>query len=287
MPIVSDVRGYADTAVSQGKIVLTQVGVAVQGMTGALSTLISDAPPPSHLALGVADLAAEAVSRRAEAATERVDRGPRPLDARLASSRRAVDPRLLWARLTQRQEDAVAAIARAQEGAQATLADVRSRLKDRPARAAVQLSFGRARDAYGTINVRGEKRAAALAKDDRLAKLISDFDGASETVQAKFLPILDAISVRAAGLITQPGTPPPSSDETPTTHDDIGAGAPAADKPTAKSAAKTAKKTPVVADPVKVTPAKKAQAGKVAAKQVPAKKPPVKKAAKAPVTKAT
>ena len=63
MSIATDVRSYADTALSQGKAALSNAGSAAVLVN---KRLVADAPKPAYAALGAADLVAAAVTRRVE-----------------------------------------------------------------------------------------------------------------------------------------------------------------------------------------------------------------------------
>src|ERR1700712_3158678 len=124
MPVAPDVRAYAGAALAKSLAALGQAGSAVHLATDRAATAIEEVPRPSYLALGLADVAVAAFSRRAEAATKRVEH--LPLDAVAGYSRAQHQTR---ARLTKGQEEAVAALAKAQEEALARAAVIRERLR--------------------------------------------------------------------------------------------------------------------------------------------------------------
>lgn len=154
MSIATDVRAYADLALEQGKLVLSQAGAAV---STANKRLAADAPKPVLAALGVADMVAETVTKRAESVGKRVE----TLPADAAGNAVKV------------QETGKALISKTQD-------DALTRLNE-------------AKQVYGKLTARGEAKLAELRNDPRVTRLLGDLDEVSTAVQARLAPVLGSV----------------------------------------------------------------------------------------------
>jgi hypothetical protein len=161
MSIATDLRAYADLALEQGKAVLNQAGAAV---TTANKRLAADAPKPVFVALGVADLVAETVTKRAETVTRRVETVGKRVETLPAD---AAD------NVVKVQETGKALISKTQDDALARLSD--------------------AKQVYGKLTARGEARLTELRNDPRVTRLLGDLDEVSTAVQARLAPVLSSV----------------------------------------------------------------------------------------------
>lgn len=166
MSIATEVRSYADTALSQGKAALNNAGNAAVLVN---KRLVADAPKPAYAALGAADLVATAVTRRVESL---------PTDA--ASNVGRV------------QQTGRELVARTQNDALARLTELRGRLDaglesigalPAVARTTTEAYLSTAKDVYGKLTARGEAKAAELRKDPRVSRLLGQASDVVESVQ--------------------------------------------------------------------------------------------------------
>lgn len=159
MSIATDVRSYADTALSQGKAALSTAGTAAVLVN---KRLVADAPKPAYAALGVADLVAAAVTRRVESL---------PTDAVSNVGRVQQTGRVLMVRT---QNDALA-----------RLTELRGSIGALPtvARTTTEAYLSTAKDLYGMLTARGEAKAAELRKDPRVSRLLGQASELADTVQ--------------------------------------------------------------------------------------------------------
>jgi hypothetical protein len=183
MSIATDVRAYADLALEQGRSALSQAGSVV---TNANKRLAADAPKPVLAALGVADMVAETLSKRAGSVGKRVE--SLPADAAGNVSRV--------------QETGKALLSRTQDDAAARLTELRDRLdtgvdtvKALPALSIAAAStttvyLTNAKQAYGKLTARGEARLAELRTDPRVTKVLDELDEVSSAIQARIAPVL-------------------------------------------------------------------------------------------------
>jgi hypothetical protein len=186
MSIATDVRGYADLALEQGKNALSHAGAAVNN---ANKRLAAEAPKPVLAALGAADMVAETLSKRAEAVGKRVE----TLPAEAAGS------------VVKAQETGKALISRAQDDALAGISGLRGRLDTgvEVAKALPTLSvtaasvttvyLSNAKQALRTLTARGETRLAELRQDPRVTRVLGDLDGAASAVQSRIAPVLGSV----------------------------------------------------------------------------------------------
>jgi hypothetical protein len=243
MSKITDARGFADLALSQGKSAMNQGKTALsQGRaaaTGAVSAAnrriasaiesinVGDLAAPAYVWIGAADLVTQAVADHVETL---------PVDAADAASKlRAVGR----ARASKAQADALTSVIELREKFEASVENARAlgtARRQAQARAAAKQAaadyIAAARELFGTLSARGEARVAEvldLTADSRLVRLVSD--------------------VRPGG----PSEPSPVKG--------------------------TRAKAPSASSPAKTTPAKKAADKKAAAKKAPAKKAPAKKSA--------
>lgn len=158
MSIATDVRSYADTALSQGKAALSNAGNAAVLVN---KRLVADAPKPAYAALGAADLVAAAVSRRVESL---------PTDAVSNVGRVQQTGRVL--------------LVRTQNDALARLTELRGSIGALPtvARSTTEAYLSTAKDLYGTLTARGEAKAAELRKDPRVSRLLGQASELADSV---------------------------------------------------------------------------------------------------------
>jgi hypothetical protein len=154
MSIATDVRAYADLALEQGRLVLSQAGAAV---STANKRLAADAPKPVFAALGVADIVAETVTKRAGTVGKRVE--TLPADAA--------------GNVVKVQETGKALISKTQDDALARLNE--------------------AKQVYGKLTARGEAKLTELRNDPRVTRLLGDLDEVSTAVQARIAPVLSSV----------------------------------------------------------------------------------------------
>lgn len=237
MSIATDVRSYADTALSQGKAALSNAGNAAVLVN---KRLVADAPKPAYAALGAADLVATAVTRRVESL---------PTDAVSNVGRVQQTGRVLMVRT---QNDALA-----------RLTELRGSIGALPtvARTTTEAYLSTAKDLYGKLTARGEAKAAELRKDPRVSRLIGQANELADSVQ------------NAAGSVQSTVSPVVKSafdavDPTPVRRTTTRK-APARKATTAK--ATTAKATTAKATTAKA-PARKTTARKTTARKAPASK---------------
>jgi hypothetical protein len=159
MSIATDVRSYADTALSQGKAALSTAGSAAVLVN---KRLVADAPKPAYAALGAADLVATAVTRRVESL---------PTDAVSNVGRVQQTGRVLMVRT---QNDALA-----------RLNELRGSIGELPtvARTTTEAYLSTAKDLYGKLTARGEAKAAELRKDPRVSRLLGQAGEVADSVQ--------------------------------------------------------------------------------------------------------
>lgn len=160
MSIATDVRNYADTALSQGKAALSTAGNAAVLVN---KRLVADAPKPAYAALGAADLVATAVTRRVESL---------PTEAVSNVGRVQQTGRVLMVRT---QNDALA-----------RLTELRSSIGALPAvaRTTTETYLSTAKDLYGQLTARGEAKAAELRKDPRVSRLLGQAGELADSVQS-------------------------------------------------------------------------------------------------------
>ena len=183
MSIATDVRAYADLALGQGKSALSQAGSAV---TNANKRLVADAPKPVFAALGVADLVAATVTKRAELVGKRVETLPAEAAQNVAKA----------------QDTGKSLITKTQDDALARLTELRDRLdtgvdsvKALPALSIAAAStttvyLSNARHVFDKLTARGEARLTELRNDPRVTRVLGDLDEASSAIQARLAPVL-------------------------------------------------------------------------------------------------
>ncbi|MGI8664430.1 MAG: hypothetical protein ACR2N4_00095 [Jatrophihabitans sp.] len=236
MSIATDVRNYADTALSQGKTALNQAGTAV---ASANKRLVNDAPKPAYAALGAADLVAGLVTKRVESLpAEAVDN------------------------VAKAQQGGQALITRAQGDALAKIADLRGRLDSGLesvtalpviAKNTTGAYLSTAKDLYGKLTARGEAKAAELRKDPRVSKVLGQVNEAADAVQSTVSPV-----VKSAFDAVQSVNPIETK--------------PARKTPTRKTPARKAPAASTASKPVlKRTPTKRTAAKSTAAKSTASK----------------
>ncbi|HEY2041781.1 MAG TPA: hypothetical protein VGH11_03820 [Jatrophihabitans sp.] len=184
MPINTDVRSYADTALEQGKTVLTHAGAIV---TTANKRLSSDAAKPAYAALGAADFVAATITKRIEAL---------PADA---AANFAKVQETSKARITRAQGEAIARIGTLRGKVDARIDEAKSlRDIDVPS-TAVQIGEGYlsiAKTLYDSFTTRGEAKASELRKDPRVAKLLGEISDVANTVESTISPVIDSVVQR-------------------------------------------------------------------------------------------
>ncbi|MEO6701367.1 MAG: hypothetical protein ABI140_12010 [Jatrophihabitantaceae bacterium] len=176
MSIATEVRSYADTALAQGKTVLSQASTAVVTANKRLAT---DAPKPAYAALGAADLVAETVTKRVEAL---------PAEAVENVAKAQQTGRSL---LTRTQSDALVRLQELRGRIDAGLDSVTA--LPVVAKHTTEAYLSTAKDLYGKLTVRGEAKAAELRKDPRLSKLLGAAGVAGEvadSVQSSVRPVV-------------------------------------------------------------------------------------------------
>jgi hypothetical protein len=166
MSITTDVRSYADTALSQGKAALNSAGNAAVLVN---KRLVADAPKPAYAALGAADLVATAVTRRVESL---------PTDA--------------VSNVGRVQQTGRGLIVRTQNDALARLTELRGSIGALPtvARTTTEAYLSTAKDLYGKLTARGEAKAAELRKDPRVGRLLGQANEVAESVQGAVAPVV-------------------------------------------------------------------------------------------------
>ncbi|MDQ1722034.1 MAG: hypothetical protein QOI26_1768 [Pseudonocardiales bacterium] len=187
MSIATDVRAYADLALEQGKSALTQAGSVVHN---ANKRLAADGPKPVLAALGVADLVAQSVGKRAGIVGKRVE--SLPVDAVGNVARAQETGKAL---LSRTQDDALARITELRGRLDAGLESAKSLPTALPAAAASSTSgyLDTAKHAYGMLTARGEAKLADLRKDPRVSKFLGELDDASSAIQARLAPVLGSV----------------------------------------------------------------------------------------------
>ncbi|HEX8079153.1 MAG TPA: hypothetical protein VF557_02975 [Jatrophihabitans sp.] len=295
MSIATDVRAYADMALEQGKSALSQAGAVVNN---ANKRLAADAPKPVLAALGVADLVAENLSKRAEDLGKRAETVGKRVESLPAE---AAD------NVAKAQETGKALLSRTQDDALARITELRDLLdtgvgsvKALPTLSVVAAStttvyLSNAKQAFQALTARGEARLAELRNDPRVSRLRSDLDEASAAVQARVAPVLGSMrsevvpyldsafdAIKDADL-GEPAATPRAGSKSGTRRGTAGSRATS----TTGSADKTgARKAP--ASKAAATGARKAPASKTAAaRKAPASKAAATGARKAPASKAT
>jgi hypothetical protein len=243
MSITTDVRSYADTALSQGKAALSTAGSAAVLVN---RRLVADAPKPAYAALGAADLVATAVTRRVESL---------PTDAVNNAGRVQQTGRVLMVRT---QNDALA-----------RLTELRGSIGALPtvARSTTEAYLSTAKDLYGKLTARGEAKAAELRKDPRVSRLLGQASDVADSVQSVAGSVQSTVSpvVRSAFDAVDP-TPVRKTTARKTT---------ARKAPVSKT---TARKAPVSKAPAHKATATKAPARKATATKAPARKATARKA---------
>jgi hypothetical protein len=239
MSIATDVRSYADIALSQGKAALSTAGTAAVLVN---KRLVADAPKPAYAALGAADLVATAVTRRVESL---------PTDAVSNVGRVQQTGRVLMVRT---QNDALA-----------RLTELRGRLDSgietigalpTVARSTTDAYLSTAKDLYGKLTARGEAKAAELRKDPRVSRLLGQASEVAESVQGVAGSVQSTVSpvVKSAFDAVEPTPARKAATRKPAVRK-ASAAKPAAAKATAAKA--TAAKAPA-----RKTTARKAPASK-------------------------
>jgi hypothetical protein len=296
MSIATDVRAYADMALEQGKSALSQAGAVVNN---ANKRLAADAPKPVLAALGVADLVAENLSRRAEDLSKRAETVGKRVESLPAE---AAD------NVAKAQESGKALLSRTQDDALARITELRDLLdtgvgsvKALPTLSVVAAStttvyLSNAKHAFQVLTARGEARLAELRNDPRVSRLRSDLDEASAAVQARVAPVLGSMrsevvpyldsafdAIKDADLGEPAATP--QAGKSGTRRGTAGSRTAGRAKSTTGSADKTgARKAP--ASKAAATGARKAPASKAAAaRKAPASKTAATGARKAPASK--
>lgn len=173
MSIATDVRTYADTALAQGKTVLTQATTVV---ASANKRLITDAPKPAYAALGAADLVASTVTKRVEAL---------PAEAVQSVGKAQQTSRTL---LTRSQDDAITRLTELRARLDAGLGTVTA--LPIVAKNTTEAYLSTAKDLYGKLTARGEAKAGELLKDPRVSKLLGQVSEAADTVQGTVTPVV-------------------------------------------------------------------------------------------------
>ena len=173
MSIATDLRAYADSALEQGKIVLNQ---ATAAWSNTNRRLVSDLPPslrtspvtaPTYAAVGVADLMAETVAKRAEIATKR---------AEAMAKRAEALPSEAIANFAKASEIGKSRLSQAQDDAVAKMVDLRSM--------------------FETLTARGEAKINDLRRDPRLARFLGEVDEAAEAVQHEARAAADTVQAK-------------------------------------------------------------------------------------------
>ncbi len=219
MSIATDARTYADSAVAQGRTALAHAGTALGQAGIALGVvnrrLLADAPKPVYTALGVADLVAASVAKRAEELPTEAAQG-----------------------LTKAQQNGQALIARAQSEAAKRAEELRERIAAGRQTATTLPGTAReaglgylqaAKGAYTSLTDRGEARAAELRKNPRLAKLLGQVGDAAGEVRDTVAPLARS----AFDTVTEPTADEPTVAQLKPARR---ASATAASKPAAKKA---------------------------------------------------
>lgn len=176
MSIATDVRAYADLALEQGKTVLGQASAVINT---ANKRLAAEAPKPVFAALGVADLVAEAVTKRAETVGKRVEALPADAAGNVAKA----------------QGTGKALLSKTQDDARARIAELRG--------------------SFDKLAVRGEAKFADLRKDPRVSKLLGELDDAStavgarlDSVRSEVRPYLSSAFDAVEDVLGEPGKTP-------------------------------------------------------------------------------
>lgn len=304
MSIATDVRAYADLALEQGKSALSQAGTVV---TNANKRLVADAPKPVLVALGVADMVAESLSKRVEDLGKRAETVGKRVESLPAE---AVD------NVAKAQESGKALLSRTQDDALARITELRDLLdtgvgsvKALPTLSVVAAStttvyLSNAKQVFEKLTARGEARLAELRNDPRVLRLKGDLDEASAAVQARVAPVLGSMrsevvpyldsafdAIKDADL--EPAAAPRSGRKSGTrraaTRRATGA-TPAARTSTAGKRATTGSRAKSTTGSAAKTAARKAPASKTAAtaaRKAPASKAAATGARKAPASKTT
>ncbi|MDQ2837413.1 MAG: hypothetical protein M3Y42_13230 [Actinomycetota bacterium] len=262
MSIATDVRSYADTALAQGKVALSQAGTAV---ASANKRLVTDAPKPAYAALGAADLVAATVTKRVESL---------PAEAVGNVSKAQQTSRTL---ITRTQDDALARFTDLRDRLDAGLGAVSA--LPVIAKNTTEAYFSTAKDLYGKLTARGEAKASELRKDPRVGKLLGQVNETVGTVQGAVSPV-----VKSAFDTVQSVNP---IDAKPVRKAPTARTAPRKSTPAKRVAA--AKSTATKSAPAKSAPTKRAAAAKSAAGKTTARTTTARKATarKSTATKST
>jgi hypothetical protein len=305
MSIATDVRAYADLALEQGKSALSQAGTVVNNANKRLAT---DAPKPVLAALGVADVVAETLSKRAEDLSKRAETVGKRVEALPAEAAGNV---------AKAQETGKALLSRTQDDALTRITELRDLLdtgvgsvKALPTLSVVAAStttvyLSNAKHAFDKLTARGEARLAELRNDLRVTRLLGDLDDASSAVQARVAPVLGSArrevvpyldsafdAIKDADLGESAATP--AASRKPGTRRSATSRATSAPRTStaAKRSTTGSRAKASTADKADAASARKAPASKAAsARKAPASKAPASKAAstsarKAPASKA-
>ncbi|HEX4728615.1 MAG TPA: hypothetical protein VH298_12505, partial [Jatrophihabitans sp.] len=251
MSITTDVRSYADIALSQGKAALSSAGTAAVLVN---KRLVADAPKPAYAALGAADLVATAVTRRVESL---------PTDAVSNVGRVQQTGRVLMVRT---QNDALARLTELRGRLDSGLSSIGA--LPTVARSTTEAYLSTAKDLYGKLTARGEAKAAELRKDPRVSRLLGQAGEVAESVQGVAGSVQSTVSpVVKSAFDAVESTPARRT----TTH-----------RTTARKT--TARKAPVSKAPVSKAPVSKAPVSKAPVSKAPTAKPTAARAntAKAP-----
>ncbi|MEO6502042.1 MAG: hypothetical protein ABIQ09_09040 [Jatrophihabitantaceae bacterium] len=193
MSIATDVRAYADMALEQGKSALNQAGAVVNN---ANKRLTADAPKSVLAALGVADMVAETLGKRAEELSKRAETVGKRVESLPAEA---------VGNVAKAQETGKALLSRTQDDALARITELRDLLdtgvgsvKALPTLSVVAAStttvyLSNAKQAFEKLTARGEARLAELRSDPRVTRLMGDLDEASAAVQARIAPVLGSM----------------------------------------------------------------------------------------------
>jgi hypothetical protein len=247
MSIATDVRSYADTALSQGKAALSTAGSAAVLVN---KRLVADAPKPAYAALGAADLVATAVTRRVESL---------PTDAVNNVGRVQQTGRVLMVRT---QNDALA-----------RLNELRGSIGELPtvARTTTEAYLSTAKDLYGKLTARGEAKAAELRKDPRVSRLLGQAGEVADSVQNVAGSVQSTVSpIVKSAFDTVESTPVRRTTRTAPARKATATTAPARKATATKASARKATAT--------TAPARKATARKATARKATARKATARKA---------
>jgi hypothetical protein len=258
MSIPTDVRSYADTALSQGKAALSTAGTAAVLVN---KRLVADAPKPAYAALGAADLVANAVTRRVESL---------PTDAVSNVGRVQQTGRVLMVRT---QNDALARLTELRGRLDSGLSSIGA--LPTVARSTTEAYLSTAKDLYGKLTARGEAKAAELRKDPRVSRLLGQAGEVAESVQGVAGSVQSTVSpvVKSAFDAVESTPARRTTTRRITTRKAPVSNASTAKPTAAKATAATApaRKTTAKATAAKA-PARKTTAAKATAAKAPARK---------------